>query len=122
MRGESAREEASLAAFRWPSRSAAGAVRVGRCWVVAVRGDLDFASLPPLRRALEDAGAAHPVVVLDASATGFADSSALNLLLRIHQTATLRLVSPSRRLARVLELTGTDRVFSVFPTVEGACS
>ncbi|MEU7335666.1 MULTISPECIES: STAS domain-containing protein [unclassified Streptomyces] len=95
---------------------------LGGCWVVAVRGDLDFASLPPLRRALEDAGAAHPVVVLDASATGFADSSALNLLLRIHQTATLRLVSPSRRLARVLELTGTDRVFSVFPTVEGACS
>ncbi|MFE5141328.1 STAS domain-containing protein [Streptomyces fagopyri] len=92
------------------------------CWVVAVTGDLDFDSLPPLRQVLEDAGAAHPVVVLDASAAGFADSSALNLLLRVHQSATLRLVAPSRRLARVLELTGTDQVFSVFPTVEHACS
>lgn len=51
-------------------------------------------SLPPLRQAMEAAAAAGPVLVLDTGEMSFADSSALNLLLLMHQTTTLRIAAP----------------------------
>ncbi|MFJ8802815.1 STAS domain-containing protein [Streptomyces sp. NPDC102487] len=71
---------------------------------------------------MELAAAAHPVLVVDGGAVTFADSSALNLLLRMHQVTTLRLANPSAPLARLLRITGADQVLNVFPTLDQACS
>lgn len=56
-----------------------------------------MASLPPLRQAME-AAATGPVLVLDTGEMSFADSSALNLLLLMHQTTTLRIAAPPHQL------------------------
>ncbi|MDQ1041697.1 anti-anti-sigma factor [Streptomyces sp. V3I8] len=92
------------------------------CSVVAAKGDVDVDSLPPLRQAMEEAAAAHPAVVLDASGVTFVDSSALNLLLHFHRSTTLRIVAPSPQLVRLLKITGADKVVHISPTLTRACS
>jgi anti-anti-sigma factor len=91
-------------------------------WVVVAQGDLDADTLPPLAQAMEEAAAAHQVLVLDAAAVSFADSSALNLLLRIHQSTALRIASPRPQLLRLLEITGADEVLGTYPSTADACS
>lgn len=54
--------------------------------------------------------AALSVLVLDASQVTFADSSALNRLLLIHQATTLRIAAPAPQLLRLLQITGADQV------------
>ncbi|MCZ7457211.1 STAS domain-containing protein [Streptomyces sp. WMMC940] len=85
----------------------------GGAWVIAARGDLDLTSLPPLDAALTAASAEHPQVVLDVSGVTFGDSAFLNLLLRVHQNAALRIVGPQPQLRRLLEITGADQVLDV---------
>ncbi|WP_367048130.1 STAS domain-containing protein [Streptomyces sp. Je 1-332] len=90
-------------------------------WVVVVRGDLDMDSVPSLREVMEKAAAALPVLVLDASGVTFADSSALNLLLLVHQASTLRIVAAPQML-RMLRLTGADQILDLYPSLEEACT
>ncbi|CAM5497776.1 STAS domain-containing protein [Streptomyces xanthochromogenes] len=90
-------------------------------WVVAAEGELDAETLAPLQQALEEAAATRPVVVFDASAVPFADSSTLNLLLRIHRTTTLRIAAAQPQLLRVLEITGADMALALFPSLTDAC-
>ncbi|MEU0038657.1 STAS domain-containing protein [Streptomyces sp. NPDC006333] len=52
--------------------------------VVVPRGDLDAATVQPLIEKLESVGSRHSAVVLDAGGIGFANSSFLNVLLRLH--------------------------------------
>ncbi|MEU8776989.1 STAS domain-containing protein [Streptomyces sp. NPDC048606] len=92
----------------------------GAGWVVSARGELDQDTLGPLEEALASAAARHPVVVLDASAITFGDSSFLNLLLRLHHSTTLRIASPGEQLRRLFALTGADSVLSLHPSVEAA--
>ncbi|MFF4567939.1 STAS domain-containing protein [Streptomyces sp. NPDC001435] len=65
-------------------------------WVTAVPGNWDFNSIAPLTEAMENAAGEHALLVVDVCAVTFADSSFLNLLLRIHNsgTTTLRLAGP----------------------------
>lgn len=91
-------------------------------WVVVVQGDLDMDSVPPLREAMERAATALPVLILDAGEVRFADSTALNLLLRIHQATTLRIAAPPAQLVRMLEVTGADQVLNLYPSTEQACA
>ncbi|GAA1934374.1 hypothetical protein GCM10009837_70290 [Streptomyces durmitorensis] len=91
-------------------------------WVVVVRGDLDMDSMPPVREAMERAAAALPVLILDTGAVSFADSSALNLLLLIHQATTLRIAAPPPQLLRMLRITGADQILNLYPSTEQACA
>ncbi|MFE0510688.1 STAS domain-containing protein [Streptomyces sp. NPDC058964] len=91
-------------------------------WVVVAHGAYDMSSLLPLREALESAASKHARVVVDASGLTFADSSFLNLLLRIHHTTSLRVAGPAPQLLRVLELTGANAVLDLRATVEDAVS
>ncbi|MFE4857633.1 STAS domain-containing protein [Streptomyces sp. NPDC056670] len=91
-------------------------------WVVAASGELDVQTLPPLQRALEAAARNGQVVVFDASAVPFADSSTLNLLLTIHRTTTLRIAGAQPQLLRILEMTGADAALALYATVTDACA
>jgi anti-anti-sigma factor len=89
-------------------------------WVVAAYGSYDMDSIRPLADALESAAQKHPKVILDASGVTFADSTFLNLLIRIHQTGTLRVVAPSQQLQRLCEITGVDAILEMRGTVDDA--
>ncbi|WP_093714632.1 STAS domain-containing protein [Actinacidiphila alni] len=88
--------------------------------VVTAEGDLDVGNLAPLEARLRAAIAASPAVILDVGAVTFADSSFLNLLLRTHQNADLRIVGLHPPLDRLFQLVGVDGVLNVFPTVDEA--
>ncbi|MFF4099083.1 STAS domain-containing protein [Streptomyces sp. NPDC001903] len=92
----------------------------GAGWVVPAYGELDQDTLAPLEEALAAAADRHALVVLDASAVTFGDSSFLNLLLRAHQLTTLRIAAPGEQLRRLFALTGADTVLSLYPGVEDA--
>jgi anti-anti-sigma factor len=91
-------------------------------WVVVAHGTYDMNLIAPLVEALEAAAEKHSRVVVDASGLNFADSTFLNLLLRIHHTTELRVVAPAPQLRRVLELTGADGVLDVRARLEDATS
>ncbi|MFF4324105.1 STAS domain-containing protein [Streptomyces sp. NPDC001568] len=88
--------------------------------VVTAVGEYDADTVGPIDEQLTAAAASHPTVVLDASALTFADSSFLNLLIRVHRTTTLRIAAPQNRLRRLLEMTGADQVLDVRATLKEA--
>ncbi|MFF4368315.1 STAS domain-containing protein [Streptomyces sp. NPDC001594] len=92
----------------------------GPGWVVVARGELDQDTLPSLEEVLTAAADRHPVVVLDASAVTFGDSSFLNLLLRVHRTTALRVAGPGNQLRRLFALTGADGILLLYPDVRAA--
>ena len=85
---------------------------VGRRAVVAVAGEVDIASSPALRSALEaalDAGALE--LWVDLCSTTFMDSSGLHELLQLHRRAEglrrrVTIICPPGNVRRVLDLTG----------------
>lgn len=88
--------------------------------VVAPRGELDLHSLGSVAAELEEAAAAHPVVIVDASGVAFADSSFINVLLLAHQRSQVRVAAARPQLRRVLELMGADQILRLYGTVEQA--
>jgi anti-anti-sigma factor len=88
--------------------------------VFSARGELDLDTLRPLADALTEASETHSTVILDASGITFADSSFLNLLLRIHRRTELRIAAPQAQLLRLLEITGGDTVLDIRPTLDAA--
>jgi anti-anti-sigma factor len=67
------------------------------------------------------------VVIADMSATTFADSSAVRMLLEVTDAATarqceLRIVIPAPRVLRVLQILGVDGMLAIFPTLGAALS
>ena len=63
---------------------------------------------------------APAVLVIDLGAVTFCDSTGLGTLLRArddaaHQGAALHLAHPTRIVARLLEITGADQVFTIDP-------
>jgi anti-anti-sigma factor len=82
-------------------------------------GDVDLSSKAQLDAALETIAAAAPGdVVVDLSATTFLDSTGLGFLVRlnrqVHSTGhRVTLTEPRGSVARVLELSGLDRVVTV---------
>ncbi|MFD6280964.1 STAS domain-containing protein [Streptomyces sp. NPDC060209] len=89
-------------------------------WVVRAQGDLDSDSIDPLFIAIWQAAAGHEVVVLDASAVTFADSSFLSLLIQVHQQTELRIAAPGTALTRLLRTAGVDQVLRSYPTLDAA--
>ncbi|OQR63472.1 anti-anti-sigma factor [Streptomyces maremycinicus] len=89
-------------------------------WIVVAHGDYDTNTIAPLEEALDTAARKHSLVVLDACGVSFADSTFLNLLLRIHQTTALRVAGPPRRLRHLLEITGADTVLHTRDNIRDA--
>ncbi len=82
---------------------------------IVVEGDVDIATVPRLRDALEQALASSPAsVLIDLSAVEFVDSSGLRFLLRANQQAqrggwSLAVRRPAELAMKAFELTGADR-------------
>ncbi|MET8081258.1 STAS domain-containing protein [Streptomyces sp. NPDC005303] len=90
--------------------------------VIVAHGEYDLNNLGPLAEAMETAAAKQQRIVLDISGVTFADSTFLNLLLRINHQTSLRLVAPAPQFQRVLEITGADSVLDIRASVEDANS
>lgn len=94
--------------------------------VVEVEGELDLGAAPALDSHFRIARAERPrAVVLDMAAVGFVDSSALRSLLRARQVLAddgveLVLASVAAQVRRLFELTGTDGLLPIAPTVADA--
>ena len=86
--------------------------------VVVAEGEVDMFTAPALRARLGRAmGAPSTVVVLDTSAVTFIDCAGLRELIAVRARLvasgrTLHLRSPSPTVLRLLELTGTTKVFT----------
>lgn len=96
--------------------------------VLAVIGEVDLATGPRLREAIIDlVNRGERRIVIDLSGVDFLDSTGLGILVgglkrvRSHD-GQLALVFTRRRIMKVFEITGLDRVFSIFDTVEAATS
>ena len=89
----------------------------GNDLTLEIRGDLDIAAARALGRELDDLlDAATGRARVDLSGVQFMDSSALSALVRAHERARTRgqhleLANPSPACAKVLSITGLDRVF-----------
>jgi anti-sigma B factor antagonist len=114
--GLSQPQERSLSSFTTPSPPFTVEHReAGHRTVVAVSGEVDIASSPALRSALDDALDADDLCV-DLSETTFMDSSGLHVLLDVHRRmeARLTIVCPPGNVRRVLDLTGVAQSLRVF--------
>ncbi len=88
---------------------------------VSVRGEIDIASSDELRAALlalMEQGARR--VTVDLSHLDFIDSTGLGALIRVlkhyrENDAQLRLASPTKPVAKVLEVTSLDQLFDIDP-------
>ncbi|MFD8307753.1 STAS domain-containing protein [Streptomyces sp. NPDC059690] len=95
--------------------------------VVSVRGDIDVDSAPRLAEALNAAERASSArTVVDLSATEFADSAILHVLLEAQQAHLARgrplvVAGPlNESIERLFEVTGTARFFVLAPDVRSA--
>ncbi|MBM7439375.1 anti-anti-sigma factor [Streptomyces sp. HB132] len=87
--------------------------------VLEITGDLEYATAPQLRNALDDLTlAAGQLLVLDLSGMDFCDSSGITTLLAARnlateQNAALALAAVPPNTLRVLGIVGLDRVFTI---------
>jgi anti-sigma B factor antagonist len=93
--------------------------------VVSLAGELDLYNAEDVRAALLEACADEPaVLVIDLAAVTFIDSTALGVLIearsRLADRAGFRLAAPGLESRRALEVSGLDRHFSIFDTVDEA--
>ncbi len=90
---------------------------------IEVAGELDLASSPELARLFE-AHHDQERVVVDLSECTFADSTALNVLVRAHQASAngapaLMLRSPSEAVRHVMRICGLDQLLWIDDRVRG---
>ena len=94
--------------------------------VVTAPEEIDITNAAGLRAALlEAAGPRHAMVVVDMSRTRFCDSAGLNALVTAGRRARadggeVRLVVVGEAVARVVALTGVDRVIPIYASLEDA--
>jgi anti-sigma B factor antagonist len=93
--------------------------------VVALTGELDLYNAEEIRRALLEACAGEPkLLVVDLEEVRFIDSTALGVLIearsRMADRSGFRLAAPGLETRRALEISGLDRHFLVHPTVAEA--
>ncbi|MDH2426361.1 STAS domain-containing protein [Sphaerisporangium sp. TRM90804] len=95
--------------------------------VIEIIGELDMASASGLRTCLADAMAvvSPPRIAVDARSLSFCDSTGLSVLAAAHQAVRalggrLALTGVSGPFARVLTVTGLNRLFIIVPTLDDA--
>lgn len=92
----------------------------GQVAAVTPVGDIDMASAPVLRKALQEASSSGaPLVILDMAGVTFADSTALGVMLASHKQLTsegcrLQTVNVPPVLAKALRVTGLLAVLEVW--------
>lgn len=94
--------------------------------VMSLSGEVDVYTAPGLKQRLADAidgGCSH--VVVDLARVGFMDSSGLGALVsglkRIKERdGTIRLACAGEQVLKVFRITGLDKVFPIFDTVDDA--
>ena len=98
----------------------------GDAHVISLAGEVDLYTAPEFKAQLLDVigrGAKH--VIVDFTDTTFIDSTTLGVLvggvkrLRTND-GELSLVCSDRNIAKIFEITGLDRVFTIHPTREAA--
>lgn len=94
---------------------------------VSVFGELDQATAPELRGALDEAVANGGAVCVDLSECSFIDSSGLSLLVETQRRLAeadrgFAVCCPRSEIRRLLELTGVDAAVGIFETREEAIS
>jgi anti-sigma B factor antagonist len=98
----------------------------GNAHVVSVAGDLDLATAPQLRDELAHASSEGATeLVVDLLRVPFVDSVALGVLVEASKRTqarggVFRVVCDDRRIARIVEITGLDRVLRLHPTLREA--
>jgi anti-sigma B factor antagonist len=97
---------------------------VPHCVVLSVSGEIDLVTVASLDVAIAEHVAAAPHLVLDLSEVSFFGSVGLASLIRARALADERDTRLSlvlgARVRRTMELTRTDEVFTVHPSVEEA--
>lgn len=97
--------------------------RVGHRLVIALRGEVDLATVDQLREALGRGSAAGVAEVwLDLTEVEFMDSTGLTAMLQAHQDGVprLALICPDGPVRRLLEVAGMERVLPVHRTRSAA--
>jgi anti-sigma B factor antagonist len=98
----------------------------GDAYVVTLDGELDVATAPRLRKELARISTDGTVeIVVDLLRVPFVDSVALGILVEGSKRTkarggTFRLVCDDRRVARIIEITGLDRVLRLHTTLREA--
>ena len=95
-------------------------------YVIALAGEVDLYTAPEFKQQLLDViGKGGKEVVVDFSDTTFIDSTTLGVLvggvkrLRTNE-GQLSLVCSDRNITKIFEITGLDRVFTIYPTRDEA--
>jgi anti-sigma B factor antagonist len=94
--------------------------------VVTAPAEVDVGNATLLRAALLRAAAGnHATIILDMTATEFCDSAGLSVLVRGHRRAlaeggSLRVVTSTPQVLRILNVTGLDSLLEHFGTLEKA--
>ena len=97
-------------------------------YVIALAGEVDLYTAPEFKQQLLDViGQGGKEVVVDFSDTTFIDSTTLGVLvggvkrLRTND-GRLSLVCADRNITKIFEITGLDRVFTIYPSRDEALS
>jgi anti-sigma B factor antagonist len=95
-------------------------------YVISLRGEVDLYTAPEFKQQLLDViSEGGKDVVVDFSDTTFIDSTTLGVLVggvkRLRaQEGRLSLVCSDRNITKIFEITGLDRVFTIYPTRDEA--
>jgi anti-sigma B factor antagonist len=95
-------------------------------YVISLAGEVDLYTAPEFKQQLlEVIGQGGKEVVVDFSDTTFIDSTTLGVLVggvkRLRSNdGQLSLVCSDRNITKIFEITGLDKVFSIYPTREDA--
>ncbi len=98
-------------------------VWLGEAAVITLPEEIDISNSEQVREELLSLLNRGPaVLIVDMAETTFCDSAGVNALVRAHRRASangaeIRLVVASLGVQRVLDITGLDRLISVYPTV-----
>src|SRR4051794_14358102 len=97
-------------------------------YVISLAGEVDLYTAPEFKQQLLDViGKGGKEVIVDFSDTTFIDSTTLGVLvggvkrLRTND-GQLSLVCSDRNITKIFEITGLDRVFTIYPTRDEAIS
>jgi anti-sigma B factor antagonist len=95
-------------------------------YVISLAGEVDLYTAPEFKQQLlEVIAQGGRQVIVDFSATTFIDSTTLGVLvggvkrLRVND-GQLTLVCDDRNITKIFEITGLDRVFTIYPTRDEA--
>ena len=98
----------------------------GDRYVISLAGEVDLYTAPEFKAQLLDViGKGGKQVVVDFTDTTFIDSTTLGVLVggvkRLRTTdGELSLVCSDRNITKIFEITGLDRVFTIYPTRDEA--